>query len=224
MKFAMRMMMAGLLLAGCGGDDDAMTADRAEIPIIDADTTPTIDADTTPTIDSDIGPTIDAGPHVCLTEADYGAATLMMQSANSGGGTAADPDAVQLLATLNGDATPDLFALELYKGFTVFSTNIHTGTFSITGQELDYATCGVCPRIFTDYDPATMMTAEQQYFATGGSVSITSITPNMTGTVNNLTYEEVTINPTTFESTPVPGGCQTAVMSGAFDIANQHTP
>jgi hypothetical protein len=214
MKCVMRMVMASLLLAACGGDDDGGSPDRTVIEVPDADTT---------LPDAPVGGNPDApGPHVCLTEADYGIATLVSPGAISGGaGGASDPDAVQFTAALNGDATPDLFELELYKGYAAFSMSpIAPGTYQITGEELNYASCGVCPRIFTDYDPATMMNADQQYFATGGTVIIDSITPNFTGSVSNLTFEEVTVNPTTFMSTPVPGGCQTAVMGTTFDVPN----
>jgi hypothetical protein len=223
MKYGMRMVMAGLLLAACGGgdDDDDMTADRMIIVVPDAGDGP----DGGGGGPDGGGGSADAGPHVCLTEQNFGAATLGDQQAQSGGGaSASDPDGLQFAATLNADPMPDLLYLELYKGYGVFSTMIMTGTFNITGMELNYATCGVCPRIFTDYDTGTGMSADQQYFATGGSVTINTLTPNFTGSVNNLEFEEVTVNPTTFESTPVPGGCTTAVMSGAFDIANMYTP
>src|SRR5262245_44966703 len=134
------------------------------------------------------------------------------------GGTATDPDQVELDARLSDEARPDLFALELYKGSAEFSAAITIGTFTIAGANLNYETCGICARVFTDYDPATMLTAQQQYFATGGSATISSVRPNLTGYLSDLTFEEVTIDPVTFQSTPVPGGCTTAAMSGAFDV------
>ncbi len=214
----MRILLGGTFLllsigssacGGCGGDDAEVAVDAADVDAA---------------IEIDAG--VDAAQHVCLTEPTFGAATLASQQATSGGGTgASDPDSVVFTAAANADLTPDLFEFELYKGFGVFSVgSIQPGTYTISGAELNYATCGICPRIFTDFDEATQMTAEQQYYATGGTITITSVTPDLTGTVSDLTFEEVTINPTTFESTPVPGGCSTSITSASFDVANAYTP
>ena len=43
----------------------------------------------------------------------------------------------------------DILSFENYNGFGVFTTQIVPGSFQITGEELNYATCGVCPRIFS---------------------------------------------------------------------------
>ncbi len=167
----------------------------------------------------------DADPATCLVEADLGAVTLRNQQVESAAGTSAmDPDSIDLTAALNGDPKPDLFFLQLFKGYGASTPDIHTGTFMIAGAELQYSTCGVCARVFTNYDPVTMLAAAQQYLATGGSVTITGITPNLTGSVADLTFEQVTIDNMTFMSTPVPDGCHTVVLSGSFDAVNTYTP
>lgn len=160
---------------------------------------------------------------VCLAEASYGAATLGQQAAQSQG-PAATPDVEAGFATIGGDTAPvDIIQLELYKGFGVFTGGeIVPGTYTIAGDELNYATCGVCPRIFTDCTDTAC--ADQQFYATGGTVTITSITPNLTFTVQDLTFVEVTIDETTFQSTPVPNGCSTAVTSASFDAVVENTP
>jgi hypothetical protein len=119
---------------------------------------------------------------------------------------------------------PDAFQLELYKGFGIFTdTEIVPGTYTLSGTELNYATCGVCPRIFSNVDTASGM-AQEQYFVTGGSVTITQVNPNLQFTVSDLTFVEVTINETTFESTPVVDGCESAIASMTFDAVVTNTP
>jgi hypothetical protein len=168
----------------------------------------------------DSGVTID-GPvqHTCATVADYGTPTLGNQQAAGSGTDHTMPDGEQLQASLNADATPDIIDLELIKGFGVFTANIVTGDFTLSGAELNYETCGLCPRLFTDIDAGTGMSTTEQYYASAGEINITSINPNLTGTFTGLQFEEVTIDATTFHSTPVPDGCTTSIASGSFDIA-----
>jgi hypothetical protein len=186
---------------GGGGDDDD-------------DTTP-------PDASGGDDPDANTNPGTCLTVADYANPTLIGQAATGGPvGSEATPDGITLQAALNADATPDLLQVEFIKGFGVFTTNITTGTFALSGDELNYATCGLCPRVFTDLNTTTGEPAAQQYFATAGSFTITAITPNITGTYTGLQFEEVTIaDDGSFTSTPVPGGCTTNVGSGSFDVA-----
>ncbi len=167
---------------------------------------------------------VDAGPHVCLAEPDQGAVTLGPQTVISRLGTPADPGRVRMYANANGDAMPDIFQLELYKGYTHFAGSIQPGTFTIMGDDLQYSTCGLCARIFTDFDQATGTPSEQQYLATGGTVTITSITPNLTGSISDVTFVETSIDPTTYVSEPVASGCATMIVSASFDAVNEHTP
>jgi hypothetical protein len=161
---------------------------------------------------------IDAAPHVCATEADLGTPTLGNQQAAGAGTDHTMPNGITFDGALNADTKPDILQVEFIKGFGVFTANVTTGTFTLSGAELNYETCGLCPRIFSDIDTATGMSTTEQYFATGGDFNITSINPNITGTFTNLTLEEVTVDPTTFHSTPVAGGCTTTIASGAFDV------
>jgi hypothetical protein len=161
-------------------------------------------------------------PHVCDVEASLGTPTLTDPAAQSQG-TAATPDVEAGFGLLNGDAMPDVFQLELYKGFGVFTGEIVPGTYTIAGEELNYSTCGVCPRIFANVNTADG-TPTQQFYATGGTVTITAITPNLTFTADNLTFEEVTIDETTFVSTPVPNGCDSSITSLSFDATVTNTP
>jgi hypothetical protein len=164
----------------------------------------------------DSGPPPDAEePHVCLTVADFGAPTLVDQVA-PGVGDPTSPDAISYQGDLDAAEFPDVFQLELLMGYGVFTKGVTTGTFEILDDELNYGTCGLCPRIFADNGSD----ARQQYYATGGTITVTSINPNLTGTVTDLDLVEVTISTDgTYTSTPVTDGCATRIVSAAFDVA-----
>jgi hypothetical protein len=172
----------------------------------------------------DAAPVIDAGPHVCLTPDDFGTPALhdpctdpdpanCAPLAQGVGDDHANPDAITYFAAMDTNPFPDEVQLELITGYGVFTNGISTGTFPLTGDELDYETCGMCVRLFADVGGDDM----QQYFATGGTVTITSINPNITGSFTGLTYVEVKVDPDTFHVTPIADGCSTQIASGSFD-------
>jgi hypothetical protein len=172
--------------------------------------------------DADVGDDPDAEvAHQCFADTSYTAA-LGNMAATSGGGTAAAPDGVTGQATLNAAEPFDILQLELIKGYGVYTADITVGEHTLSGDELNYATCGLCPRLFTDCTQTACN--DQQFYATGGTINVTQITPNLQFTATNLTFVEVTINETTFESTPVPGGCSTSIPNATFDGVNTHTP
>lgn len=162
-----------------------------------------------------------AGGGECFADVSY-TAPLANMAATSSGGTAAAPNGVTGQATLTAAEPFDILQLELIKGYGVYTADITVGQHTLSGDELNYATCGLCPRLFTDCTQTACN--DQQFYATGGTINVTQITPNLQFTATNLTFVEVTIDETTFESTPVPGGCSTSIPSATFDGANTHTP
>ncbi|MGC4116554.1 MAG: hypothetical protein QM765_18645 [Myxococcales bacterium] len=90
------------------------------------------------------------------------------------------------------------------------------GTYVLSGDELNYATCGVCVLMVDNLGTP--------YMVTSGTVVLTSVSGNLTGTLTNATFEEVTIDGQTYESTPVAGGCQSSITSVAFDAAITTSP
>jgi hypothetical protein len=178
--------------------------------------------DDTSTPDAEVGDDPDSAvEHTCFADPSY-SAPLGNQGATSGGGTAAAPNGVTAQGTLTAAEPFDILQLELIKGYGVYTADITVGEHTLSGDELNYATCGLCPRLFTDCTADTCN--DQQFYATGGTINVTSITPNLTFTATNLTFVEVTIEEGTFVSTPVPGGCSTGIASASFDAANTHTP
>jgi hypothetical protein len=91
-------------------------------------------------------------------------------------------------------ATPDLVEIDLYDGYGAFNgTAAHTGTFTISGAETDFDTCGVCVLLLANISnntPAKWM------LATSGTVTVTSV-GTATGqttqaTVSNASFVEIT--------------------------------
>jgi hypothetical protein len=193
----------GLALGACGGGGGGSSPDARQ-----------------PNNTIDARATIDAPPSVgCLAASSYGAIEPGQQAIAQGG---PPPTMINMFGALNQDSTPDFISLELWKGYGPFGdttnpTDIVPGTYTISGDETQYATCGVCILVLTDFDPNTMMVAGTPYLASSGSVTITSVSPNITGTFSNLVFQHVEINEMDATSTPSADGCTTALAAGSFD-------
>ena len=195
--------MAAFFPTPTDGGTDAATTDAAT-------TDATTDADDGGA-DADDG-SADADDGSVEASLDGGAA----DGGSDGGTIAGGPEDYYLYqGDLNGDI--DYLDIQLYTGFGVFTNGIKAGTYQLTGDELDYATCGVCVLIRTD---TTSTTITDSYMATGGTVVISEISPSqLTGTLTNVTFTHVTIDDTTFESTPVNDGCNSTIASLSISAA-----
>jgi hypothetical protein len=121
-------------------------------------------------------------------------------------------------AALDPGMTPDVLQVELYAGFAAFSgTDIMPKTIQLSGEELNYKSCGACVRIFAD---ATMDSSAAQYFATGGTVTLSSVQGTFMGTLSNVTLTKVTVADD-FTSTPVGDGCTTTITSATMNAMLQ---
>jgi hypothetical protein len=191
---------------GTGADAPQQAADASQPA---SDGPPPADAPPTPPGDGGAGP--------CLAAADYGAAGLVPGQAAYN--DAADPAGGEhWYGPLNQDAKPDLATVELYSGAGAFQTGLTTGTFQLTGDELNYATCSLCVLVWANVTTqGSQMQAAQQYLATGGSVTLTAVSGRITGTLSNVTFRHVTIDQQTWQSTPAADGCQTQIGSLSFD-------
>lgn len=116
---------------------------------------------------------------------------------------------------LEAPATATL-AIELVPGFPPFEEGVTTvSNHVLTGPDLNYGTCGLCLRLLTY--PNGEEESLRHYYVTGGTITVSEVEGGMTGTASNLTFEEVTLNETTFYTTPVPDGCETSITSVSFD-------
>jgi hypothetical protein len=122
--------------------------------------------------------------------------------------------AIVLSVPLNTGALPDYLQLELYEGMGPFIGGFVTGTFPLTGSELQYATCTLCVRLFGDTD--SNGAPAQFYMATGGTVTLSSVSGYLTGSLSGVSFEHVTID-SSYNSTPVGDGCTSYVSSMSFD-------
>lgn len=129
------------------------------------------------------------------------------------------------IGDLNEDALPDWFWLELYEGpppgFTTPKFPATTPfTVQLAGGELSYGTCSTCVSLTTDVDveaSQTELVYVDDYFATGGSVTFTTLTAtNIAGTLNNVTFAHVDFDDM---GTPVPNasGCTSTIATASFD-------
>ena len=118
------------------------------------------------------------------------------------------PDLIELEAELAGG---DVAVIQLYKGFGAFAAGeIAPGTYPIAGDETQYATCGVCVLVVPLED------ADAPYLAQAGAVTITSITPNLAGSVADVALVHVELDDEQV-STPAEDGCATAITAATFD-------
>lgn len=104
------------------------------------------------------------------------------------------------LGTTLGGAAEDLGQLEFYDLAV-------SGTVDLSaGKDANYGTCTTCARFLQDVDAAAG-TVDKFFFQQSGTVELgTTKLPAITGNLNDVTLIEVTIDPMTFESTPVDGG------------------
>ena len=138
----------------------------------------------------------------CAADASYGNATITNPQivANTPG----------VVTIVSGDLNADVDTLEvgMYSGAGVFGGGITTGSFTLTGE--NFASCGLCVRILTE-------AGDDGYLATGGTVDVLSLSPDVEVDVTNATFQHVIIDPSTFVSTPHPDGCTSAVTSATID-------
>ncbi|HEY3446019.1 MAG TPA: hypothetical protein VGK67_06610 [Myxococcales bacterium] len=153
------------------------------------------------------------GAPACGIAATLGTVTQVGGSAK-GGSAASGAAYVSGQFAFNSD--PDGVLVELYAGSGFFAAGLANGTFTLSGAELSYATCSLCV-VMVDEKNKT-------YMPTAGTVTVSSFSGRLTGTLANMAFQEVTINGSTGATTPVANGCQSSMSSMAFDAAIVSTP
>ena len=117
-------------------------------------------------------------------------------------------------AALNTAGTPyDVMLVQIYRDFDGPTS---PGTYSLDG--INYADCGLCLLAFSGCNGQQ---CEKTWYAEAGSVDITAIGTGVgqqfAATLHDVVFDEVTINDTTWVSTPVPGGQTWCVGEYAYD-------
>jgi hypothetical protein len=150
-------------------------------------------------------------PMVCTAQSTYGSASIVADGSAyaftyaqiSADGSNGLIDANQgFTGDLNADPMPDSFEIDLYQGFGAFgsgsgSGNITKGTYTLSGDDLKFQLCGLCVQIYTNLDADGAPT--DFYFATGGSVTLSSVgtptgsnvsTGTLAGSLSNVTFAQ----------------------------------
>lgn len=118
-----------------------------------------------------------------------------------------------------GDGNKLQLQFEFYGGI---ETSL-AGTFQLAaGKQANYETCAICVRAF---DVAPNGDIVKQFFQSGGSITLTEdplTNVHMIASFTDLQLEEVTINSSTYHSTPVAGGACTSFAN--FNIDRDNVP
>ena len=120
---------------------------------------------------------------------------------------------------LNTDTPPDQLYIDLWEKYGGFgSGDITTGSFSLTGEDAAFSTCGTCVYIANDVDADNGPAG--YYFAQGGTLTLTSVTGRFTGSITNVTFVKVGIDADGFPTDePAAGDCSSTIASATFDSA-----
>lgn len=185
------LLVASVLFVACGDDGDARP-------------------DATPIVQPD------AASRPCTATPMYGTVTPTDEVASRD--LDVNPTEIFYDGSLNADVKFDNLSIQLFKGLGAFTTGeIVPGVIALDGAEANYETCGACVLIYTDLDPDAGFVEDSVYMASGGTINLMTLTPNIKGTLSGVTFTHVTIDPDSFASTPV-GDCEATLTSLAFDF------
>jgi hypothetical protein len=199
-------LICSSLLIACGGDDDGAAA---------------IDAPAPPPADARADAPTDAPPDCKLSTADFGdLGARAGGTATFDGGPNPQPQIglASFYLPLEQDAAPDQLVLQLWSNYPPFGTlqqagPLVTGTFPLTGPQLQLRDCGVCVTMIGGWAPGTPPPLDAAYMATGGTVTLDTLDAQPGGafalTLTDVTFEHVTVSNNV--STPVGDGCVTAI-------------
>lgn len=151
-----------------------------------------------------------AGTVVICEAAEYTTAVpTSMQALEKG-------NKITLTMKLQADAPRDVIELELYDGNGVFAAGLKPGTYEIQGNDLDLKYCNLCVRF---YDQRNIYGGDRGwYMATGGTLTLTSVEDNLTGSLTNVTFLH-SYQENSGHSVPWEDGCTTKVDKVEFNTA-----
>ena len=140
-----------------------------------------------------------------MSEADGGSVTALAAERCNVPGSMGAMHWYRELATMPSGPM-DIVQLELWPNLGGFTGGmVHTGTFTIMGDDADPTKCGICVRAVGHHGG----TDQEDFFATAGTVELDSFgdAPTaMTATITNAVFEQVDAT-----KAPVAGGCSTMV-------------
>ncbi|MFT7581621.1 MAG: hypothetical protein ACI9MR_003299 [Myxococcota bacterium] len=212
-KLGLTLLSAAFLLACGDSGDPNPDQGTADTETAAADTVSTASGDTaTDTADTvvptDTGEnTPDTTPNGACDKSGFAALTASFQSPQQG------IDVYQ--GATSEDSPSDLMAIEFYRG-TGSDAATGPGTIDLTGS--NYETCNNCVLIRTG---CGAQTCEKTFYADTGSLVITgwSEETGFAGNFDGVVLKEVTIDSTTYRSTPVVGGETWCLDGASFNAA-----
>ena len=137
----------------------------------------------------------------CLIKGNFGAVGSITGMPTMGANT--------LSATLDAGPPRDTFFLKLTTGRGVFTGGVAAGTYTISGADAGYLTCGLCVHIIADIVTGSGPT--KFYFADSGMVTLTATSP-IAGSATNLHFTAVDIN----SGQKIADGCDATIASINF--------
>lgn len=209
MKLSSIATVLGLsLAAACSGGSSTKAAVDAKVTV-DAPTQADAPAAGCPVSTADFG--------------DKGALTMGFAEYSAGMADMGNPAAPNIFSqgVLAGtQAKFDALSVQLLSDYEPFGTTMApkppiAGTYQLTGAQTQFATCGVCVQVVGDITQSS----NSNFMATGGTLKVTevgtAVGQKFTFELTNATFQEVTINDNTFESTPK-GTCTTKISRATF--------
>ncbi|MGI5863257.1 MAG: hypothetical protein ACOX6T_14545 [Myxococcales bacterium] len=157
----------------------------------------------------------EGGSSNCTMDSSLGSLTITDDAYYAFEDGSTEIGAIQVQTLLNEDEAPDALDITLYSGYGIFASGIAPGTYPLTGDELNYATCGICILGFSDIGEDGYAT--DLYFQTGGTVTISSVSGQFQATLSNVTFQSVIIDASTLESSPAGDGCTTSISSATVN-------
>lgn len=142
----------------------------------------------------DAARTVDAAPVECTASSTYTAVAAGSDSQFAGsdgelGATGSNAYQVYWAGIMDATNSPDFLQLSLVNGRGAFSGGIVPANVTLADEELDPSTCGACILLFTNLfrNSSNQVDFTDLYLVTGGSVSVSSVEGQFTGTMNNVT-------------------------------------
>lgn len=148
---------------------------------------------------------------IAMTNADMGPLTATKAQMCNVSGSMGTAHWYKLAAAMPGSM--NYVQVDLWDKLGAFAGGVvHTGTFTITGDDANPDKCGVCVRAM-----GAKGTADQKtYFAIGGTVNVTAVGTNgqpISATLSNISFVEIDAT----SHKPVASGCSTSVAGAKLD-------
>jgi hypothetical protein len=161
---------------------------------------------------------VDAGPDdgaACAARSSFGALGTVGETATRGNqpGSMGTKKVYALLAPgIDAGPPTDDLMIQMWDGFGAFSAGaVTTGDFELTGDDADPGACGACVYVLGD---VTDDVAAEAYIATAGTLHVTSIAGNLTGSLEGATFTRFDPADGTLDAS-----CTSSITSASFDHA-----